>query len=76
VSARLARYRDATEQIALGDGQAREVTLRLEPLPEHKPIYRRWELWVAVGVVAAASATYGVMYATRPQPEVGLDWPP
>ena len=76
VSARLARHRSAVEQVALGDGQDRTVELTLEPLPDRStPLHRRWQTWAVVGVAVAASATYGVLYATRYQPEVPIAWP-
>jgi hypothetical protein len=81
----------ARETFTLGEGEQRDVVLRLRGAGDaapsgaleqseregaHRPLYKSWLLWSAVGVVVVGGAVTGVLLATKgdsesAQPVVG-----
>ena len=63
-------------ELTLAGGQVRDVNITLEVPPVgavKEPIYKKWYVWVPVGIVAAGAVAVGlgVGLTRRPDPLVG-----
>lgn len=68
VVVRAAGYRDVDQQLSLGAGERRDVSLTPE---KEGSVLGKWWFWTAIGVAVTAGATTAIVVATRPA--TGID---